>query len=515
MIKEITAILGEPGCGKTFQLSQKVNKILEKDQSVYIMNPTKSARNNVRKAFKKLLDSGDMTFDNYKKAVQSTNVLHGYNGEQNIFIDEAAMIGLTDFYAILYATIDIPDVRITLLGDLRQIEPVYGDSILKTLIESSIAKNDDRDIWEFVADTLYSQLVDITVPAPNSWKLDTLVDIIILRKNYRLQSKDFNGYDSLYYDDLINHAIEDDNESYKEYLQYAIEHYYLITTPTIARGNEINVLLTQCYKDAFDIAPFITMNNEYYLNPYHKHYDELQNHFDFMPEISIEDINSDIIPTAYMSTHRVQSFTVDNVLFYMGNTPIGSRHKSHYSNNLLYTAVTRSRHDVILLGLKSSFEQMRVTMPQTSQEKNVHLRAKVAIHKLRKWIEEQDKPNAEEIWDTYMKLYGDDSILNEHDKAILDTYSIKSEPHNKRYVINYINDKYKKKFGFSLTNWLENNKKEVRKQRRNGKIKQWLDDLSNNEFDQVESDLRDRKFKNDYFKNKYGFTKEQVRKSIK
>lgn len=519
-VTNIEAFIGEPGTGKTYQLTHMVNDLINQGESIYIMNPTKSARNNVRKAFKEMLEIGEMSYNNYKEAFKSTNVLRGYqdNPSNNIFIDESAMIDLSAFYALLYATIGMEDVHIYLFGDMKQIEPVNGDSILKTLIEKTMPSDDTRNIWQYVADTLYSDMENITVDSPEAWKLDSKVNITVFKKNYRLQSKNFDGYDDEYYEDLIDGAIFSDD--YSGYLKYALEHNWLITSPTNARGDEIDNMLRHKYDDFKTVAPFVVDGKgDYYLNPFNQSFNQLKESFDFMPQIEKETAQ-DYVYTAYMSTHRVQSFTVDNVLFYLGNNPIANRHKSHYSNNLLYTAISRARFDVQILGLPESFQQMHETMPLTAQQKNVHLKAGVAIVNLKKWVGEADyTPLADEIYDKYVDLYNDNSLLSAYEKSLLEIYKIDSKIYNKRYVIDYINNNFEDKFGFTLTVWLKENASEAQKGNSNakgkGKIKQWIDSLSDDEIETLKSDLKSRLVKKNEFESKYNYTKEQVRKAFK
>ncbi|MCT4380616.1 PIF1 family ATP-dependent DNA helicase [Leuconostoc pseudomesenteroides] len=513
-VTNIKAFIGSPGTGKSYRLVRMVNQLLKQGESVHIMNPTRSARNNLRKAFKEMLVSGEMTQEDYKQTYIINNVQHGYKESlaKNIFIDESAMIDLDVFYSLLYATLDVPDVHLYLFGDLKQIEPVNGDSILKTLIESNMGQLDERNIWQFTNEVLYKDLSDMTIATPKVWKLNGVnVDVTILKKNYRLESKNFSGYDDEYYSSLIDNAIFTDD--YSGYLKYALEHNWLITTPTNARGDEIDNMLSHKYDDFKKVAPFVVDgNSDYYLNPFNQSFNQLKESFDFMPQIELETTQGYEF-TAYMSTHRVQSFTVDNVLFYMGNNPIGNRHKSHFSNNMLYTAVTRAKHDVQLLGLPDSFTQMRNTMPQTAQEKNVHLRANVSMNHLYSWIESNNNlPSADELFKHYQELYEDDSILSTHDKTILDIYSIVSDSYSKRYVINSVNNKYGDKFGFTLTAWLKENSANAKKSPRKGKVKQWIDSLSDDELEVVKQDINDLSVRK--FKEKYEYTKSTVKKLV-
>lgn len=513
-VTKIEAFIGEPGTGKTYSLTNMVKDLIQRGESVYIMNPTKSARNNVRNAFKNLMEKGQMSHSEYAKAFKSTHVLHGFTDDpsKNIFIDESAMVDLSTFYSLLYSIIGIDDVHIYLFGDMKQIEPVNGDSILKTLIESTIPDGDDRNIWKYVSDTLYYEMEDMIIDSPKAWKLDTKVDIKVFKNNFRLESKQFIGYNDDYYDNLIDNAIFSDD--YSGYLKYAVENYWLITTPTNSRGDEINESVRNQYKDFKDVAPFVIIDKEYYLNPFNNDVSKLESSFSFL---SLAEMDAALKGefTAYMSTHRVQSFTVDNVIFYMGNNPIGNRHKSHYSNNLLYTAISRARHEVQILGLPESFQQMRSTMPLTAQQKNVHLRASRAVANLKKWIKSVDYlPVADEIYDKYVELYNDISLLSDYEKSILDVYHVDSKIYSKRYVIDLINNGFTDKFGFTLSIWLRDNSTNAKKEPRKGKIKQWIESLNDKELEKLKEDLKSRIFKQDEFLEKYGYNKKAVRQAF-
>ncbi|WP_273723507.1 AAA family ATPase, partial [Leuconostoc mesenteroides] len=106
-VTNIKAFIGSPGTGKSYRLVRMANELLKQGESVHIMNPTRSARNNLRKAFKEMLVSDEMTQEDYKQTYIITNVLHGYKETlaKHIFIDESAMIDLDVFYSLLYATL--------------------------------------------------------------------------------------------------------------------------------------------------------------------------------------------------------------------------------------------------------------------------------------------------------------------------------------------------------------------------------------------------------------------------
>jgi len=519
-VSKIVSVIGSPGCGKTYTMVRRANEYLENNESIFICTPTHASLNNVKTAFKELYESGGMSKENYEKTFTSSFVIYGYKDSlsQHILLDESAMFGVEYFYGIIQKANNLSyDVTVDLFGDLKQLEPVHGNSILREIIDFNRKKNDNRSIWEFAKDTMYDQLDNMEINVPIDWDLDIKkISLQVLKTNYRLESKNFSGYDDEYYNYLIGQAIQSDD--YSGYLEYGIENYWLIVAPTKLRGKEVDETLDKIYKGTGrDMAPFVINNTDgkYYLNPYHDNYDELKSHFDFMPEIDKEELSEEFVTTGYLNVHRVQSFSCDNVIFYLGNMPIGKRFQTFYSNNMLYTSVTRARHNVKLLGLPESFEQMRETMPLSAQEKNVHLRAKIAKNKLFKWIEDRDSNlTADEIYNKYMKLYGDDTILSNEAHAIIKFNRISSKPFTKRYIIKSVDDNFKGKFGFNLADWLNKNSKNSKKKPRQGKIKVWISELKEEEMSQLKKDLQSRLVKQDDFLNKYGFTKKAVRQAL-
>lgn len=516
-VTSIEAFIGSPGTGKTYSLAHKVNELLKNDETVHIMNPTRSSRNNLRKAFKKLFLAGEMSRKDYNKTFIANNVKHEYNQTraQHVFIEESAMVDIVDLYAIIFIAQTIPDVHMYLYGDLKQIEPVRGDSILKTLIESSISKSDGRNIWEFVNQTLYKDMPDsLVIKSPIDWQVNLNVDVTVFKKNYRLQNEYFADYNDEYYKKLISEAIFE--ESYQGYIKYAIDNYYLITTPTHARGKEIDEMAMDVYGDKYrESVPFIYAGGDYFLNPFHKDYDTLKEHFDFINEMALEEIPDEYKLTSYMSTHKVQSFTVDNVVFYMGNNPIGNRNKTHYSNNMMYTALTRARYEAKLLGNPESFEQMRNTMPKTPQDQMGSIRSAFAMKSLLHKLGVAPVLTPDEVYNMFSELFADDSNLPPHELNYLNTYDIKSKKYTMRYVINQVNNEYSSKYGFTLSKWLLDRKDEAKSERARGrgKVQLILDGMSDDEKIEMFDDLSNKKVKKDVFMKKYGASKDSIRRA--
>ena len=112
-VTSIEAFIGSPGTGKAYSLAYKVNELLKNNETVHIMNPTRSSRNNLRKAFKKLFLAGEMSKKDYNNTFIANNVKHEYNQTraQHVFIEESAMVDIVDLYAIIFIAQTIPDVH--------------------------------------------------------------------------------------------------------------------------------------------------------------------------------------------------------------------------------------------------------------------------------------------------------------------------------------------------------------------------------------------------------------------
>lgn len=217
-----------------------------------------------------------------------------------------------------------------------------------------------------------------------------------------------------------------------------------------------------------------------------------------------------------MSTHKVQSFTVDNVVFYMGNNPIGNRNKTHYSNNMMYTALTRARYEAKLLGNPDSFEQMRNTMPKTPQDQMGSIRSTFAMKSLLRKLGVLPAITPDEIYRMFSELFSDDKNLPPHELDYLNTYGIDSKKYTMRYVINRVNNEYNDKYGFILTKWLNENRDYAKSEQKKGRgrVQIILSSLSDEERVEMLDDLSNRKVKNNEFESMYGLNKKSVRNAL-
>ena len=512
MIQRIDLNVGEPGTGKTYTITHLAKEIIQRGDTLHIVSPTMSARDNIRKTYDQFFEKGMITRDEKVTLRSSTQVLHGYDKAKstNIIIEEAGMIELTILHGILHVAQIVPDVNVYIFGDIKQLMPVQGTSVLENIMTINNL-NQDTPFWEWVNTCAYDDIEDQTLKAPIDWQVDVPINLNIMRKNYRLQSHGFTGYNDEYYDHVISGTIE--AEDYTSQLKYALDHNYLIVAPTKNRGKEINDALSQVFKgqQVDQVAPFIIINNDTYLNPFNTRYNVLKDKFSFMKQIKKADVVDPVAFTAFITTHQAQGVTVDNVAYYMGNKAIWKTHKAHYNNNQLYTALTRAKYNVMLLGLKQSFDEMRTIYPQNASDNLTSIQKKVAMNNLVADLQQaQQHPNPDDLYDMYLSYMGNKELLSPYELEMMNYYGIEQEVYSQRYVVSQVNKRVKTIRGFStLSKWLSDNKNV-----RGGKVKPWLNSLNADETAQLKSDLTSRMIKQAEFKAKYGYTKEQVRKAF-
>lgn len=515
-------IVGEPGTGKTYNLSHLAKKLVQKGESVHVVCPTKSARDNVKSAYDEFLDKQLIDPNENFVLKSSTEVLHGYVDSKatNLIIEEAGLIEVTVLHGLLHIAQIVPNVHIYMFGDIKQLQPVQGTSIIEKIIRVN-ELNGDTPFWEWVAKCAYTEIEEQELQVPYDWQLpDLKIEMNILRKNYRLNKQGFNSYNDEYYDYQINNTTTKDD--YSEELKYAMEHDYLIISPTKDRGKQVNDFLSSVYRNAMYVAPFIIIRNEIYLNPFHKRYSDISEKFYFMKKIKKEVAEN--IPgtkwTAFITTHQAQGATVDAICYYMGNKKIWKTHKNHYNNNQLYTAVTRSRNAVMLLGLSDSFKEMREIYPSDAKENLGGIRKKAAMEQLIEDLTKARKhPEADAIYDMFNFYMTDDEIISEYELKMLNYYKVPQEAYSQRYVVSQVNRRVKNIEGFStLGKWLSDNASKANsknaKAPRKGKVKAFIDSLDDDVLKQIKIDLSDKKIKADEFKSKYNFTKSQLRRAI-
>lgn len=543
MENNLFVTVGTPGTGKSYQLIQKVIELEKQGLSYYIMTPTKTAKERLLSGFREVTSQGKLDREQFFNVMKNIHILqYSYRGEDNILIDEFSMIQIDDWYSLLYKMLLINrQINVYAYGDSKQLPPVQNVGALLVLLKTNY-KNfldiGDMNFSEYSANRLYSNLKDMkNLDVPANWKLAiNHVELKVLHKNYRLKALDgVADYDDNFYRYMLdNNIIEND---YVENLVSFIKEKYLVVVPTYKIGRKVDELASENLIKVTDdktkntialskIAPFIRKDKTVYINPKC----EIDYGFQsFVPECTKEHDLTGFKFSFFTITHNVQGATVDNMVFVIFDHEIDKKVKEFYSNNMLYTALSRAKYHSYFLGKETTFLQMQSTYVETDTS---YINTQLAEEALKETYEQivnagnfLGRLTNDEILETYKNNF-DDVVKNNQQKIIdvqLANKDFKPKPFSDRKVIGVMNisksneftaDLIRLGYGFHHLKWqkeqLKNGNSKGGKAT-NGAVKNWVNSLNDDFKQQVKDDLTLSQRK---FQNKYHKSKSQVQKYI-
>lgn len=503
--RNFSLILGSAGTAKSTNLVSHLIEYISKGDSVYVMTPTHAVKSTIKSIIEDHY-SGLIEDVKYKyMALSSVHVLSdSFNGENVIMIDEVGLTNSSHLYSIFHQTRNI-NATIIMYGDAKQLNPVNGASPLEKLLRINIT----GPYWKSIRSEYKFESNKLVAPA--EWNIDEEIQLTILKDNYRLSSNtNFSDYNTDFFQDALRNVIQ--KEDYSDELREAVASKKFIITVTHAQGKQIDHTLSNYY-DVKKSAYFKRIGTDIYLNDDHENYNELKKKFNF-----IEDWNkrkSDEFEYSFYSTvHKAQGATVDDVAFFIGNDRVL---KHMYTFPLFYTALSRARLTVVLLGKKDSFIQMYDANPSQKKAANLDIVNHKAIIKLFDYLQQSDRAHTfHEVTHYYENFYKDMLIeLNTLDNNMLDEIGLK------KAFKDYTYDKII--IGFGVENprnyhklFYENNLLELNHESHlnKGSIQKYILSLTSDEQEQLSADLKDRHFKSEKFQKKYqNYTKEQLRKA--
>lgn len=564
--QNFTLVIGEPGVGKSYELvSLAIQKKLDGNR-IYMMTPTHSSKKSLQSTIaKRASEMG--TVEDFEIVMSLQGNVHvgsqSYYEENVVLVDEIGQTDLSTFYALLLQLQGTPDADVFMFGDIKQLNAVAYFSPLEALLRENITvdnqevvvneddgiKNDE--FWQWVSDNCYDGFNYTKLIAPKSWRINCDINCVLLNKNYRLNALDYKAYDDNFFDDVINKAIEGTDDDYAMLLRGQLENHSVILVPTHKRGAEVDTLIKQrlsteakfafAKQDLFEederdlfinkyidnkfrkLATFVRYDSKVFLNPDNKEYDLLKQEFDGVPTLDdmgmyhmIDDSQYDY--HAWATVHSMQGSTTRSITFFMGNNHISNSTKEHYSQNLLYTSITRASDEIMLLGLKSSFKQMRHQQPQSPQVKLQHRRAIQAKKVLFEQLSHDNKfYDWEFIYALYMDIFNNREI-DVPEQFSLDSLNVDNVPYTEHQL--HLQFKYYKKsdnqfFDYKkvyYTDYKHDAKSKSASGKRKSKVKVWLDSLDNEQLAEVQSDVVE--MSRSEFKSKWNKDKRSVVNSL-
>lgn len=557
--QEFTLVIGMPGTGKSYELcSLAIQKKLD-GHRIYIMTPTHSSKKSLQATIAKRASEYG-TVKDYEAVMSLQADVHvgsqSYYEEEIVFVDEIGQTDLNSFYALLLQLQSTPNSQVFMFGDILQLNSIAFFSPLEALLRENVmvdeqnavitddVKNDD--FWQWINANCYDDFNYTKLVAPKSWRINTDVNCVLMSKNYRLNKLDYDSYDDVFFDDVVSKAIEGTVNDYAILLEKQIKKHSIILVPTHRRGNEVDDLIKGrlhaqadfafAKQDLFDdrdtfikqyvnskfkkLAVFIKYNSKVYLNPNNEQYDLLKSQFDGVP--TLDDMvtyhlvdSSQFEYHTYATVHSMQGSTISSVTFYLGNEPIGNSTKEHYSQNLLYTSITRASNSIMLLGIKESFKKMRHQQPQSPQVMLQHRRAIQAKKALFNLLSNDNEfHDWQAVYEMYMDIF-DNREIDVPEQFELDSLRIKNMPytvHQLHLQFRYYEKPDSQFFDYKQMFYVDYKAEAKSKNARGnsnhkgkGKIKSWLDSLSNDDLSEVQSDVNElsvRKFKAKWNKDK-------------
>lgn len=343
----LSILTGGPGTGKTYTVNLLVKKLEELGYSYCLLAPTGKAADRMSELTNRETSTihRKLKIAPYDFLQEETEKLE----EQYVIIDECSMLDLELSY-YLFNSIDYKKTHIVLVGDVNQIPSVGPGNVFKDLIDSKLIKT--TKLTKVYRQSLNSKIVT------NSYNL--------------INNKDLDYSKSVDFEFIECKDIE--------YIQNYIKQNYNSSTQILTTQHEsqlgtdvLNLIIQNKEKEGFYIGDKViqTVNN-YDLDVYNgnigyvidKKEEVINGELQTLLTVEFNNINKKIeynnstikeLKLAYALTiHKSQGSEFDTVIL-----PIFNCLEFMLNKNLLYTAFTRAKKKLILIGDKEVLENTK------------------------------------------------------------------------------------------------------------------------------------------------------------
>lgn len=343
----LSILTGGPGVGKTYTINLLVKKLEELGYSYCLLAPTGKAADRMAE-----LTERETSTIHRKLKIAAYDFLQEETEEieeQFCIIDECSMLDLELSY-YLFNSIDYNKTHIVLVGDVNQIPSVGPGNVFKDLIDSKLIKT--TKLTKVYRQSLNSKIVT------NSYNLIN---------NKDLDYGKSNDFEFIECKDI-------------EYIQNYIKQNYNSSTQILTTQHEsqlgtdiLNLIIQNKEKEGFYIGDKViqTVNN-YDLDVFNgnigyvtdKKEEVIDGELQTILTVEFNNINKTIeynnstikeLKLAYALTiHKSQGSEFDTVIL-----PIFNCLEFMLNKNLLYTAFTRAKKKLILIGDKEVLENTK------------------------------------------------------------------------------------------------------------------------------------------------------------
>ena len=360
LTSKLSVLTGGPGTGKTTTLQMLINALLVGDYQFRLASPT-------GRAAKRLAEATSVEASTIHRLLGFSPDETGFEHDESnplpvdmVVIDEASMLDLQLFHSLLRAL--PPTAHLLLVGDIDQLPSVGAGNVLRDVIDSGIAAvtrldqifrqddashivsnahrinrgqhpatdNKSKDFFFFNIedpDAVADMVVDIVKNrVPQRWDLNAIEDIQVIAPMYRGAA----GVNNL--NDRLQKELNGDGRQAEVKLRNRVFRV----------GDKVMQTRNNYDKEVFngDIGFIDSV-------------DILDNSLEIVMDggyVGYDFSETDDLMHAYcISTHRSQGSEYPAVVM-----PILTQHFMMLQRNLLYTAITRAKQLVVLVGTRKA-----------------------------------------------------------------------------------------------------------------------------------------------------------------
>jgi exodeoxyribonuclease V alpha subunit len=356
---KISVLTGGPGTGKTTTLKMVINALAEEDFSYALASPT-------GRAAKRLGEATEQSASTIHRLLEFNPQMGGFGRDEDypldvdiLIIDESSMLDLILLYNVLKAL--RPTTHLMLVGDIDQLPSVGAGNVLRDVIDSGIA-------YVTRLDTIFRQDKKSYI-VTNAHRINN--GDLPYTDN---QSDDFYFFNMPKAEDMADLVVDVvKNRIPTKFGFHPIDEVQVLAP--MYRGvigvEALNTALQKALNGEFGLAErkvagrvfrkndkvMQTKNNyekEVFNGDIGKVYAIGEKGLTVMIdgneiEYSDKDVEEQLIHAYCISTHRSQGSEYPVVVM-----PLATQHYMMLQRNLLYTAITRARKIVVLVGDKKA-----------------------------------------------------------------------------------------------------------------------------------------------------------------
>jgi len=336
----ISILNGGAGTGKTFTVNQIIKEYNnQRDDSICLLAPTGKASKRMTEMTNLPAQTIHRKINLFDEEAETEEIIEDF-----IIVDESSMMDAFLFFKLLECVRE--DAKILLVGDFNQLPSVGAGLILRDLIESGVIQT--TTLTKIFRQSEESKIFEIAYNISHDLDVD-LVD-----------TNDFIFIEKETDEEIMNEILKNYDNKNSQVLS-------LMRKGVVGTNNLNNVIqstfnsksLVKFNSSAYKIGDKVIQNvNNYDLGVFNgesgviTQLNEELIVVDFGDkEIEYLEDNINEIQLAYAITvHKSQGSEWDTVII-----PISKNNKIMNNKNLIYTAITRAKNKVIIIGSKAEF----------------------------------------------------------------------------------------------------------------------------------------------------------------